>query len=172
MEEYEIDLIFDKSDFEKIYFENGEGNYFKSPIVKPAVLPFVLSTVFPLTTWCYYLTHPKSFTPLFFGLFFFTVFLLFYINRAIELFNWKKGIKHFFKTQEQVKKNTLILTENSFTLIQDSTKTIELWKSLKTISIHDTHISIIGSQTYMLPEKSIDANDYSIILKFSEKWTR
>jgi len=100
----------------------------------------------------------------------FVVILGNYIHTFKKLVEWKKSIQVYLDREEKYSKNKLILSDEYFSLIQDEKETIEHWSNFKKVQIEENYISLDGKENYLIPKKSMSAENYKLLKDFiSEK---
>lgn len=156
----EINLNFNKADFEEIYFKNGNDKVFLSKNVKEQfVLSFVAGCFF-IASLIYTVIANKSW-----GIFtIITVLFILIINQLIKKMSpeikWKRSIKELLKEQAKFITRKLTLSENTLTLKQDTTITIVRWRDFKKVVIDDKSICLYGDENFLFPKKSMTWQEF------------
>ncbi len=102
------------------------------------------------------------------GLFIFGILIFYAANRVIQYFSAKikrrREISQYLDKLDKIKEHKLILSANSFTLVQDQVITLEKWAEIKKAEIHDSYMYIISnSQTYTLPRASMTVEEFDLL---------
>lgn len=161
----EIDLNFSRKDFEDVYFKNDQGNYFLSPTTKPSGIAFLVCAVFAGIAALY-----GNKTLIVLGLIALSMATIAWLNACRLLYNWKRQVSKSLDHEQQFERYKLILSDESFSLIQDEKETIERWTNFTSGTIDSDHIFLQGQQNFILPKKSVSASDYETLKKtVSEK---
>jgi hypothetical protein len=155
----EIELTFSRKDFEEIYFIDNQGNYILSRTTKTAFIILTISTLALISAILYAMIY-NIYSFMFLACLFFIIALVNYITAFRILYKWKSQIFTFFNSAEKYKKNKLILSDNSFTLIQDDKETIERWTNFSSVKISNQYINMLGKENCIFPSKSMTIEDY------------
>ncbi|WP_196888741.1 hypothetical protein [Aureivirga sp. CE67] len=162
MKNIEIQLNYNRKDFENIYFKNNQGNYFKSMTTKTlfhsALFFFIL-----LVLSVFFSFYKNSFEIAMISSLLFFVVLLFYFSACFKLFKWKKLIHDFLDQIETYKEFRIELGSNSFIFIQGENEFMENWTNFKIIKILDDYFELEGSQIYVIPKKSMSNQDCEVM---------
>jgi hypothetical protein len=155
----EINLNFRRKDFEEIYSTNNAGSYIKDESIKTIFrnLMITVASVFCLLIYSYYKNSYGFFKA---SLIVLGVFCIAYFDQAIGIKRWRKSVKIYFEIQEKFKNNKLIVTDSYFSIIQDSTESLEKWSNLERAKISDKFIWLLGNENYLIPAKSMTKDDY------------
>jgi hypothetical protein len=80
---------------------------------------------------------------------------------------WKKEITNYLNGLDKIKKNKIIVTPYSFSLIQDGTEIIEKWTEFKRTEINETFIYLVSNNSnYSIPKKSMTTEEFDFLQKF------
>lgn len=166
----EIDLKFTRKDFEELYFQKNQGNYFSNESTK---MPFVYALIATLV-FIYLLfssiREKSDYAVTFFAGIFFLVTTQNFISKANSIRKRNLSIKKYLDKVEKIKKSKLELTENSFSLIQDNEYVIEKWANFTNIENKDDYIFLVSNkETYLIPKKSMTENEFSNLCSFIVK---
>ena len=154
-----IKLNFKREDFEEIYFVNHQGSYLRSPTTKTAFRVVAIAGGFATCSLLYALLFGSTAISTTI-LILFVFALIYYIQDGYKLYTWKKEINTFLDREEQILKNTVVLSDKTFTFIQDDKKSIEIWENFKYIKISDEYVSLEGKENYIIPRKSMKLEEY------------
>lgn len=166
-----IELKYNRTDFEDIYFRNGGDKTFLNHHLKKQRNIFFLFLGMFIVTLIYILSINENFGFLIFvGILLFFSFYDWYIKASPGI-KWKKEIKIYHDGLDKIRENRLILTENAFSLIQDKKETIEKWTEFKRAEMEENFISLISNTTtYLIPKKSMTTEEFDFLRTlFSEK---
>lgn len=94
----------------------------------------------------------------------FSLIILYLIARPFK--KYKRSIVDWIDLMETYSNQKLILTENSFALIQDETETIEKWETISNVKIAPNYISIKGAEQFIFPKASMAENDFEHLSSF------
>lgn len=159
----EINLNFNKADFEEVYFKNRANNIlFSKAIKKQFILALVLGA-FSVTSLIYSTISNKSW-----GVFtIVTIIFILVLNQLIKKIapelKWEKTIRDFLDEQAKFISRKLTLSENTLTLKRDTNITIMRWKDFKKVVIDDKAISLYGDETFVFPKKSMNWHDFDLL---------
>jgi hypothetical protein len=165
----EIILNFNKKDFEDIFFRDGNEKIFFSPSTKEGTK---LSLIFG--SICLILLIFGIFTDKLWFLFFF-VLLAFIIQsiRSIteisKILKWRKGVKKYLENTSKYQSNKLVITEQTFSILQDKNETIELWSNFKRVEMREDVIFLYGQEQFIFPKKSMKLDDYEMFVTMVRK---
>ncbi len=152
----EITLNFNRKDFEEIYSQNIEYSYFKSSLTKRPFQNLIISTLLLI----FFLYH--SFTrnsiqilTIFIGILF-LYNLINYLTKAFTIRKRKKEVKEYLDDVEKVKTHQLILTNETFQMIQEEEKVTEKWTDFKSAELNDLYAFLLSNnENYLIPKKSM-----------------
>ena len=179
--EFEISPLLEA--YEEIYFANNNGHYLKSPQTKGFFRKFLISLAvtvilivvsFSISDF----SVDGSITILVLllmimfciGQIVTIIFLLGFIQKALEIKQWKKQIRNYLKKLKVTKVYKVILTDSSFTIVQDDTEKIINWSSIIRAEINNEYISLEGQDNFLIPAKCITQGNYPKLRKMlSEK---
>lgn len=164
MEDKTIELVYRRADFEEFYYRNGNGKtFFNSKFRQDRIIFVVFCSGFLLTLICI------PYTGVDFGFLTLTgvasciAFYSWYI-KASYIIKWKKVVKEYLDTLDKISANKLILTNKTFSLIQDRKETIEKWTEFNKAKIEDDFISLTSNtSSYLIPKKSINHDDFQFL---------
>ena len=162
----EIKLSFSKSDFEDVYSKNKIYNLWSHKDIRvEAIICIVLSIALYTLAWVYGIPENGTFVTSFFIVLVFLGFMLWQLYKTIStIVKWQNDIKAFLDKQKAVKNSKIIMTDDTFSLIQDDEVFIETLKTLKTIQIKESYIYLIGaSEYYLIPQKAVSESDYAFL---------
>ena len=169
METTEITLNYNREDLEELYFKNGENKSFCPPKFKLELYIVISLFAFLVVAFIYYLiTGELSFL----GIMIFVLFLtsMDLYRKASPTILWKREIRDYLDGLDKIKKNKIVLTAGSFSLIQDDKETIERWTEFKKAEINGTHILLLSGTNYIIPKKSMTPSEFDLLKKVvSEK---
>ena len=160
----EFPLHFDPEHFREIYFQDDQGSYLKSATVKrPLRIFLIIVIVWGIAVAIMLYNGNDAFFKLASVAFIFG--LAYYLHAARALYRWKKQVNQFLERENAFKHYQLILTQESFSLIQDETQHIEKWSEMKAADIQPNYVTIMGRQDYVIPLKSIGKEPFEILKK-------
>lgn len=76
--------------------------------------------------------------------------LILHLYRANQLRKWRQEVKLYWDAQEKFTYHMLILSDNSFTLVQDDEQVIERWSNFRRVKIHQGYVELIGDENYLI----------------------
>ena len=159
-----IELTFNRQHFEDIYFKNKQGYIFLSPECKERFIILLAFSIVLIASIIYYL-----FTDTYLGLaillfFCFTLAAADYRLRAVRILRWKKDVNKLLNKLSLGKKQQVILTDKSITVIEDNEETILTWASFTKALINDSYIELFSKSDFFLyPKKSMTESDYELL---------
>ncbi|WP_178989190.1 hypothetical protein [Winogradskyella schleiferi] len=163
-----IDLKFDRVDFERIYFNENQGHYFKSKTTRKPLFYFILSLI--IFSGVFYYTYEyssKYLAPPFITEFFFIFQLLNYAHAIFETRKLRIKVKLYLDHIESYKKHSLLLTQDEFKIFQDSETYNENWSDITSTDITNSLIHMISkSETYLIPKNSMSNNEYEKLREY------
>lgn len=165
----EINLAFRRDDFKEMYFVDGRGSYIRDESIKTVFrnLMIMIAAVISLFFYSYLNGNYDLFQ---ISLIILGVFVFVYFDRAIAIRGWRKKIEVYLDSQEVFSKNTLIVTDSYFSLVQDTEENFEKWSNLNKAKISDKGIWLFGMERYVIPAKSMRHEEYEEFRKIvSEK---
>ncbi len=179
--EFEISPIIEA--YEEIYFANNNGHYLKSPQTKGIFHKFAVSLITSVILIVVSLSIGNfSFdntptTPLLLLMVLFCIgqivtiiFFLGFMQKALEIKQWKKQIRNYLKKLKVTKVYKVILTDSYFTIVQDDTEKILSWSSIIKAELNSEYISLEGQENFFVPAKCITQGNYPKLRKtLSEK---
>lgn len=164
-----MDLHFSRQDFEEIYFKDHQGDYFRSSTTKGLFIALSVGLAL-LTVAGVYWFYNDSLELIVFACIPVALLAFFYIKACRVLYVWKTQVSNSLDKEEQYEHYQIILSDGSFSLIQNDKETIERWSNFVKATISDEYIFLEGSQNIMIPRKSLKAEDYGELKKVvSEK---
>ncbi|TNE81512.1 MAG: YcxB family protein [Bacteroidetes bacterium] len=163
----DIELEFNPDHFKEIYYKDRKGNYFLSTYTKSAFGFFLISSA--LLFIVVYRYKDEVMYILFLCLIVLAS-LGAYLNAAWHLYKWKQDVKDYISSVGKYAHHRLILSDESFRLIQDQTETIVKWNAIKSVKITPEYLSITSSEDFIFPMKAIGAVRYEEVCRMvSEK---
>lgn len=165
METKEIELKYNRKDFEEIYFRNGDNRILLNPnLRKDFNIIIVIAAVLTGTSIYYEATGKNAGFVIFLFILISLASIRFYA-KATPFITWKSTINSYLNDLEKIKKSKLVLSSNTFSLIQDEKETIEKWSEFKKVEIEPTYLLITGSTTYLIPKKSMKDFEFELFRK-------
>lgn len=163
-ENIEITLHFDRNHFEEIYFKNNQRSYIHNAEIKPLFRNSVILLL--IIVFLFFYAKVKNeyeiliipFIPL-------IVFVFKYLEKFSIILKWKKGVVRYLNEQEQYTSHTLILSDNSLSIIQDGQETIEKWSNFTSVKILDDYIALNSLEHFLIPKKSMTPEEFQILKK-------
>ncbi len=165
-----ITLIFNRKDFEEIYSQNIEYNYFKSSLTKKTFQSLIISSLLLIGFFYHSFTQNSiQIQVIFIG----AIFLYNQINfftKALTIRKRRKEVSKYLNEIEKIKSHQLILTNETFQIIQESEKTIEKWVDFKLTEINDTYVFLLtNKEHYLIPKKSMTESEFGYLKTFLSK---
>ncbi len=159
--------------YEEIYFANNHGHYLKSPETKGffvksivALLVTLLSVGISLFIGSSNFNSSPTILLLFLMLLFCIgqimtiIFLLGFVQKALELKKWKKQVAEFLKTLTSTTIYKIIITDSSLTIVQNDVEKIINWSSILKAEITNEYISFTCHENFLIPSKCIEPDAY------------
>ena len=157
---FEIDLVFRRADFEAIYFGNGYDRILTNPqtrrLAYTAIVVGIIWAVVLIDT--VYAHHSQLIFLALTGVFAITIARL--RKRVAPILRWKKEIRVFFDRLESYKHCSLLVTDESFTLTQDTETGTDRWSAVRKTEITEDYISITASTDYLFPRNSMQEAEF------------
>ncbi len=160
----EIDLKFNRKDFEEIFFNDDKGNYLKSPTTKVYFKYFIISLMAFIGASIYSLAR-NEYGFFVIGLIAFLVCLYFFLKAILDLRKWKREIKDYLDREEKFKSNKLILSDKFLSIKQDDNETVEEWSTINSAHISDNYIRLDGKVNVLIPSKTMSTDEYKELRK-------
>jgi hypothetical protein len=158
----EIDLTFDRKYFEEIYYKDFRTSYFKSPSTKVPFRNLLLGTITLIVFYCY-ARYEDTYSLFIVGIIIFATLLWSYLAALNTIIKWKKSIIAYLDREEKYEKNKIILSDDYFTLIQDSNEVIEHWSNFKHAEITETHMRLEAKETFLIPKSCMADAEYELL---------
>ncbi|ALM19805.1 hypothetical protein AAT17_00280 [Nonlabens sp. MIC269] len=160
----EIELKFNRKDFEEVYFNGNQLNYFKSTTTKrPFQNLLIYSLLFSVLLYNVIFENSTHIMTIIMGLIFLTN-LIIYLIKVYGIRGKRKKVKDYLDGVEKIKNHKLILTKNSFTIIQENEKFIEKWTDFKPIEINEMFVYLMSDkENYLIPKKSMTELEYTTL---------
>jgi len=73
---------------------------------------------------------------------------------------WRGGVKKYLDREEKYTKHKIILSDESLSVVQDNTETIEKWTNFDSAKISNTHILLEGKTNILIPSKCMSEKRY------------
>ncbi len=164
MEEKIIQLNYNRTDFEEIFFRNGNDKVFFNSRFDRERYTFTFVSFLFIATLIYTIIKKENFGFLVFNGIMLSVIFYDWYPKISALLTWKKENKIWLDELEKILETKIILTENTFSLIQDKKETIEKWSEFNTAEIEENYISLKSNLTnYIIPKKSMNPDDFFLI---------
>lgn len=159
----EIKLNFNRTDFEELYFKNGNDKILLSKTVKKQFILSLITCCFFIASLIYSITVNKSW-----GIFtIITVIFVLIVNQLIRkmspIVKWKRSITDRLNEQAKFINQKLTLSEDTLTLKQDTTVTVVRWTDFKKIVFDDKSINLYGDTDLMFPKKSMTWQEFDLL---------
>ena len=161
--ERSIELNFVRKDFEDIYFRDKQADIFFNPQIKNSFLLFLLVLLLFFSSIAYsLLTNDNAWLII---VLFISLSLAFYnyFIRATLIFKWRKSVIEYLDKNAQIKHHRLTLTQNALIVSQDQIETITKWTVFTKAIIDENHVSLVGTDNFLFPKKSMHAEDFEIL---------
>ena len=161
-ESTEIELKFNRKDFEEVYFNGNQMNYFKSATTKrPFQNLLISSLIFSFLLYNTITENSAHILTIIIGLIF-LYNLISYLIKAYEIWEQRKKVKNYLDGVEKIKSHKLILTKDSFEIIQENEKVVEKWTDFKPAEINEMFVYLLSDkENYLIPKKSMTELEYS-----------
>ncbi len=159
-----IELKYSRTDFEEIYFSNGNDKTFlNSQLRKERNTFFVLCAIFILTLiYNLYVNENYGLLTLT-GVFLCYTFYDWYKKASLWI-KYKMEIKLYLDNLDKIGENKIILSKNAFSLVQDKKETIEKWTEFKRAEMEENFISLTSNTTtYLIPQKSMTPDEFEFL---------
>jgi hypothetical protein len=143
-----------------MYALENQGSYTKRPSYKRSFYLLMLACTFFVLGVLYAFMNQKGLISMLLPILFLMVTLVRFLSRVNDLRIWKKGLKDYLDRLESFQSQKIILSDNTFTLIQDHKEVIERWSNFRKVIVHKNCIELVGSKNYFIPEKAIEPNEY------------
>lgn len=156
-----IELKYSRTDFEEIYFSNGnDKTYLNSQLRKERNTFLVLCSIFILTLiYNLYINENYGLLTLT-GAFLCYTFYDWYKKASLWI-KYKMEIKLYLDNLDKIGENKIILSKNAFSLVQDKKETIEKWTEFKRAEMEENFISLTSNTTtYLIPQKSMTPEEF------------
>ncbi|MEO1031770.1 MAG: hypothetical protein AAFX55_10225 [Bacteroidota bacterium] len=169
----EIELIFNRKDFEEIYFNENQGYYFKSKANRKAFLYLALSIIiFSFILYYNFEDSSGTLVPLFFS----GIIVLFCLKDFTEVSSktWelRRKVRQYLDSVEKYKSHRIILNDEDFKIIQDDNIHIEKWSDIKSSDITKSFVHMVSTtETYLVPKNSMSNDEFMKFKKFIETKT-
>ena len=167
----EIILNFKRKDFEEIFFRDGNEKIFFSPMAKESTRLTLLFGITCLLLLMHSVSTDENWAWSVFALAVFIIQCVKLYPKIAHLLKWRKEIKDYLDVTSKYQSNKIVLTEQTFSLIQDTNETIEHWSNFKTVQIKEDAIFLYGKIDYLLPKKSMEIGDYETLKEYIRKKT-
>jgi hypothetical protein len=166
---HEFILNFDRKAYEEMYDLENQGSYLKSPSTKKSFNFLIAACAFFVLGVINLFINRRGIISMLLPVGFLIGTLVSFLLKANSLRIWNKEIQDYLDRLEGFQSHKIVLSENTFTVIQDSEEVIERWSNFRKIIVHKNHIELIGHKNYRIPKKAIKESDYS---KFKEVITQ
>jgi c-di-AMP phosphodiesterase-like protein len=166
METTEINLTFNRKDFEEIYFANRQANIFFSPTTKKhflMLLIFSVAFIIMLLVSVYTNTFIFGFVVL---LLITTLAAFNFVRRAYYLSNWRNRVKMHLDNISKHQRHKVILTDTAITVVMDDEELIEKWTAVDGATINNDYISLSTPHNHLFPRKAMSEKDYEVLKTF------
>ncbi|MBL7973338.1 MAG: YcxB family protein [Candidatus Kapabacteria bacterium] len=166
MDDKIIELKYCRTDFEEIYYRNGNDKTFlNSHLRKERNTFFVVSSIFVLTLIYIMAINENYGFLILIGVLLCFAFYDWY-KKASHWIKWKKETELYLDDLDKIRENYIVLSKNAFSLIQDKKETIEKWTEFKRAEIEEDFISLISNTTtYLIPKKSMTPDEFRLLRK-------
>lgn len=162
----EIELKYNRSDFEEIYFSNNSGSYLKSDFTRKPFFHLIISLII-LTLFIIF--YNGFFAPVIFGIFF-IYYLIWYLINARKVYLRRKNVKEYLDKLDGQSKRKLIINDDCFHLEIDNQTYSENWGDIITKEINELYLFMASDEeSYLIPRKSISDSDWLILIRKIEK---
>jgi prepilin signal peptidase PulO-like enzyme (type II secretory pathway) len=165
----EINIKYNRTDFEEILFSNNSGNYFKSHFTKKPFFHLIISgLIFALFILFTNNEQSPQIALIVFGLFF-IYYVIWYLINARKVYLRRKEVKKYLDKLDAQSTRKLILKKDCFCLQIDNQTYSEKWIDIVNKEIHDLYLFLVSrNETYLIPKKSISETDWAELIKAVE----
>lgn len=163
MESTSFEILFNRADFEEIFYANGQGKIFLNQKTRPYSYLTLGTAILALISLVYSVSTNSSYH-LFIILFLLLLAQIILLYRKVQpTVKWKKQIKAYLDREATYTNHKIAVSDNTLSIIQDKQETIQQWSQFKSCVIAEAYISLIGTQNYLIPKKSMSATDYDVL---------
>ncbi len=165
----EIELKYNRSDFEDILLAKETSSYFKSSFTKKpfeyllisSIISFFLITFANDSSYPIYLVISGSVV---------TIYLIWFLISANKVRSRRRNVKLYLDNLDNVKTKKLIIHEDFFEIQLDEERHSEKWSDIVRKEINDSFIYLVSKkETYLFPKKSISNVALVHLIKQIEK---
>jgi hypothetical protein len=159
-----IELKYNRTDFEEIYYRNGDDKAFLNYHLRTERNTFfVVGFIFLLTLIYTLLINDNHVFIILIGVL--LCFALYdWYKKASHWVKWKKEVKLYLDDLDKIRENKIVLSKNAFSLVQDKKETIEKWTEFKRAEIQENFISLTSNTTtYLIPKKSMTPDEFQFL---------
>ncbi len=161
----EIKLNYNRKYFEDFYFKGDNEKIFFSPITKEDTILSIVFGIICSALLMLAISTDKYWYAFFFFLLIFVVQCLNLRRKVVPILRWRKKVNLHLDSIAGYKNCRLLLSESTFSFIHDDKETIEHWSNFKKIDISEDGILLYGNDIYLIPQKSVAADDYLVLTK-------
>ncbi len=157
----EIELNFNRKDFEEVYFNGNQASYVNSETTKnPFRNMLVSGLIFFFLLFKSISEGGTQIVTIILGIIF-IYFLADYLTKAFGIWKRKKKVEVYLNGVEKIKSHKLILNKNTFEIQQENEIVTELWTDFKKPEINDMFTYLVSkSENYLIPKKSMTELEY------------
>jgi hypothetical protein len=157
----EIELNFNRKDFEEVYFKGNQGSYLNSETTKKPFRNMLASgLIFFFFLFKLISDGGIQIGTIVLGIIF-LYFLAEYFKKAFVIWKRNKKVEVYLNGVEKIKSHKLILNKNTFEIQQENEIVTELWTNFKKPEINDMFTYLVSkSENYLIPKKSMTELEY------------
>ena len=172
MEILSVELIYDLHDLQNLYYENGKTDFFARLKVKRSLSKLLILIITFLVFYFLSFKYPEISWILFASAIFICVVLIILSIQFYNYTSWKKPVDAFIAHLTNLKKSTLILTDEAFEFITDDITTLEKWHNIKNAQITKNYCTVFNKENapYIFFASSMSAHEFEkVSMIISEK---
>ena len=157
----EIELNFNRKDFEEVYFNGNQVSYVNSETTKNPFRNMLISgLIFSFLLFKLISDDGTQIGTIIFGIIF-LYFLVDYLTKAFRIWKKKKKVEVYLNGVEKIKTHKLILNKDTFGIQQEDEITTEFWTDFNKPEINDMFTYLVSkSENYLIPKKSMTELEY------------
>ncbi len=157
----EIELNFNRKDFEEVYFNGNQGSYINSQTIKNPFRNMLSSgLIFFFFLFKLISDDGTQIATIILGIIF-LYFLTEYLIKAFRIWKRNRKVKDYLNGVEKIKSHKLILSKDAFEIQQENKIVTELWTDFKRPEINDMFTYLVSkTENYLIPKKSMTELEY------------
>jgi hypothetical protein len=157
----EIELNFNRKDFEEVYFNGNQGSYVNNETTKSTFRNMLGSgLIFFFFLFKLISDGGTQVGTILLGIIF-LYFLAEYFIKAFRIWKRNKKVRDYLNGVEKIKNHKLILNKDTFEIKQENEIVTELWTDFKKPEINDMFTYLVSkTENYLIPKKSMTELEY------------